>query len=144
MERLILAILLLLPAYFSSEFSYTEDVLVVVHQSVEVEDISKSDLLDLYTLRKGYWGDGDAVYVADYKGKSTLRNEFYDYLGIRLDAIKRIWLKEQFTGNSLPPRVVKNTDEMIELVLENPGTIGYIPRSKLTDELKVVKEIRVD
>lgn len=145
MIRLFLVISLFIAPYMGMhQEAYVEDVLVVVHESVESPELSRSDLLEIYTLRRGYWNDGSRISVADYKGSSEIRSAFYSDLDIRINAIKRIWLKEQFTGSSLPPKVVENVDEMVELISENPGTIGYIPRSGLTEELKVLREITID
>ncbi len=143
MKIFFLSILFFLPFGTSNDsLSVNEDVAIIVQESVNVTAISKAELIEIYTLRRNVWSGGNRITVSDYKGSSEIRDLFYSYIDIRLSAIKRLWLKEQFTGRSLPPKVVKSVDEMTKLVINNPGTIGYVPVSKVPDGVKVLLVIK--
>lgn len=142
MKVLLLVILPFIGLNFSADpLDLNESVAVIVHESVSVSSFSKNDLIEIYTLRRSSWSDGSRITITDYKGESQIRDEFYSYIDIRVSAIKRLWLKEQFTGKSLPPKVVKSVDEMTKLVIENPGTIGYVPVSEIPEGAKVLMVI---
>jgi ABC-type phosphate transport system substrate-binding protein len=139
MKVFLLVILPFISLNFSADpLELNESVAVIVHESVAVSSFSKNDLIEIYTLRRSSWSDGSRITITDYKGESQIRDEFYSYIDIRVSAIKRLWLKEQFTGRSLPPKVVRSVDEMTKLVVGNPGTIGYVPVSDIPEESKVL------
>jgi ABC-type phosphate transport system substrate-binding protein len=140
MVHLIISILLFsLNPSEPEPLKFNGPVAIVVHQSIDTGDFAKNTLKEVYTLRKTTWESrSEKVYVTDYKGNSELRDAFYGYLGVRINDIKRIWLKDQFTGRTLPPKVVRSTKDMIEHITENPGAIGYIPLSEVNDDLKIL------
>ena len=139
MKALLLVILPLITLNFSADpLDLNESVAIIVHESIAVSSFNKNDLVEIYTLRRSSWSDGSRIIITDYKGESQLRDEFYSYIDIQVSAIKRLWLKEQFTGRSLPPKVVKSVDEMSKLVTENPGTIGYVPVSDIPEGVRVL------
>jgi ABC-type phosphate transport system substrate-binding protein len=137
----LLILILIIPFEWSGPDILTveEPVVIVVHSSVDTGEFDKNTLKEIYTLRKTNWESrSDKVYITDYKGDSELRSAFYNYLGFRVNDIKRIWLKDQFTGRALPPKVVRNVEDMIEHLTESKGAIGYIPLSKVTQDLKIL------
>ena len=131
------ALLFPLPEYHDIQ----EDLAVIVHESVDTGTIDKDDLLEIYTLNKQNWRDDSRIIVSDYKGNSDLRRAFYDELGTSVNSVKRIWLRAQFTGRTLPPSIVKSVDEMIKKVIERPGTVGYVPLSQVPEGVRVIMEI---
>ena len=136
-------ILLVISTFFTAFYDHDlqEDLAVIVHESVDVESIDKDDLLEIYTLNRQNWRGDTNIIVSDYKGNSDVRDIFYDYIGTNVNSIKRIWLRAQFTGRTTPPNIVKSIDEMIESVLDRPGTIGYVPMSKVPEGAKVLLRI---
>lgn len=115
-----------------------DSVVVVVDQSVDVESITKKELREIYTLKKQNWQDGNRIFVADYKGSNHLRSEFYDKMGYKITSIKRIWLRAQFTGTTIPPKVVTSPEEMKKIVTTKPGTIGYLPKKEVETGQKII------
>lgn len=118
-----------------------EPIAVIVHESVDTAPIDNEDLLDIYTLSMQRWDDNTRIRVADYKGSQEIRLQFYDVLDTTPNNIKRIWLRAQFTGRSIPPKTVSTINEMLELVRNNPGTIGYIPLSQVPPDVIILLEI---
>ncbi len=114
---------------------------IIVHESIDTSSIDKDELLDIYTLSKQRWEDNSRIQVADYKGSPAIRALFYDELNTSSNNIKRIWLRAQFTGRSTPPKVVNSVDEMIEIIIDFPGTIGYVPSTSVPANVKVLIEI---
>lgn len=139
MKMIVTSIVFFMGLFFNSDPApLQENVAVIVSNDVNVETINRVDLLEIYTMRRLYWNDGSRIYVADYKGSSEIRSTFYNFIQIRVNAIKKIWLKEQFTGRSLSPRIVDDVDEMLKYVDENPGMIGYVPESMVNENVKIL------
>ena len=48
------------------------------------------------------------------------------------------WAKLMFTGKGVPPKVVENEADMIDLVAKNPSIIGYVDAANVTADVRVV------
>ncbi len=116
-------------------------IAIIVHESIETRTIDIDDLLDIYTLSKQRWDNNDRIRVADYKGSPAIRDYFYNRLNTNSNNIKRIWLRAQFTGRTTPPIIVNTANEMVETVVENPGTIGYVPLNIVPENVQILLEI---
>ena len=127
-----------------SQNANLDDIAVIVSNKVIQSELTKDELLNIYTLRTRNWENGSRIVVSDYKGTSELRSQFYVYLGTQINTIKKVWLKAQFTGKITPPRTVDSVENMNALILENPGTIGYVPLSQVPDEATVLLVISHD
>jgi len=114
---------------------------VIVHESVETNKLDKNEVLNIYLLRKQLWDSNKRIRIADYKGNSSIRIAFYNFFNTTPTNIKKIWLRAQFTGRSIPPIVVDSVDEMWKVVLENPGTIGYVPINQVPVNAKILLQI---
>lgn len=116
-----------------------QPVAVVISADTDVsENVDRRVLLEMYTLRKHSWDSGLKIKIADYKGDSELRESFYNFLKVNITDIRRIWLKEQFTGRSIPPQIVKGEDEMIELIRSKPGTVGYLRANTVPQDFRIL------
>ncbi len=134
-----LHLFLLAPTYAQDT---QESISVVVNEQIDTKKIDIERLKAMYTLNSQNWDDGNRIRLADYKGDNYLRIQFYVVLGLTPGKIKKIWLKAQFTGKSIPPKVVNSISEMIEVVTDYPGTVGYLPSSRVTADMNVLFEIR--
>ncbi len=123
---------------------FDENIAVIVHESIESNFLSEEELLEIYTLSNHNWSDKTRIKVADYKGENYLRIHFYNSLNLTPRTIKKLWLRAQFTGRTVPPKVVDSISDMIDLVVNNPGTIGYVPITRVPPDVKVIFEIRND
>ena len=132
-------VLLLLSSLFSIPIDLEDDdIAVIVSSEIQQAEISKEDLINIYTLRKQNWDDGARIYISDYKGNSEIRNRFYDYLGTSVNNIKKIWLRAQFTGKISPPRILGDSSDILDEVINSPGTIGFVPSSMVTEDVTII------
>ena len=140
--NILLSILLFFSVLIPWDNGLQEEIAVIVHNSVKTETIDPKRLLDIYTLNFQSWNDGKRIQIADFKGDSDLRSKFYSHINLDAQDIKRVWLRKQFSGKSLPPSTVRDEDEMIQLVISKPGTIGYVSKSKVPEGAKIVMLIQ--
>lgn len=115
---------------------------VVVHESIATEVKNTEQLINIYTLKSQIWDDNNRIRIADYKGENYLRMQFYDALNISTNDVKKIWLRAQLTGRSVPPKVVDSVQSMIDLIRRNPGTIGYLPFDRVPADFNILFEIQ--
>ena len=117
-------------------------VVVIAHQEVPVDSISKDQLLDFYTGDVLSWpSSGLEVVVCDLRLKSDVKDDFYDYLGKSSSRMRSIWLKRKLAGEGDPPVFFQTEEELLEHVSNTPGSIGFMHPSKVTSNVKVLIEI---
>lgn len=113
-------------------------VAVIAHKSVPLDEIDKSELLDIYTGDKSLWSDGKPVIIFDLKPKGDIRDTFYSFLEMSPTRIKTIWMKRMLSGDADPPEFLNSEEEMLQKVASTPGAIGFVSQSKENDDVKVL------
>jgi ABC-type phosphate transport system substrate-binding protein len=116
-------------------------VAVIAHKDVPADKIERAQLLDFYTFDVKQWQSGDPVIIKDLKPKTESKTAFYDYLGKSASRMKSIWLKMLLSGEGEPPETVKSEEEMVKKVASTPGALGFVSKSKVTDNVKVLLTI---
>ncbi|MDZ7782318.1 MAG: hypothetical protein U5K56_05000 [Halioglobus sp.] len=115
------------------------DVVVVVSRQNPVTSLTRAQLADVYLGRLSRFPNGEPVVPIDQREGADVRTEFYnDYLGQSPAQIKAHWSKLIFTGRGQPPRSVADGTAMIELIADNPGTIGYIDPDQVNDDVRIL------
>lgn len=113
-------------------------VAVISHKTVPVDSITKSALLDFYTGDIQSWSNGEPVIVVDLKTRGDTKMVFYDFLGKKSSRMKSIWLKKKLSGEWDPPESVEAEDDVVKKVASTPGAIGFVSKSKIYDNVKVL------
>jgi ABC-type phosphate transport system substrate-binding protein len=113
-------------------------VAVIANKSVPVDGIKKAELLDFYTGDIRKWDNQTPVIVFDLKQKSEMKEAFYDYLGKSPSRMKSLWLKRMLSGEGEPPQALESEEEMLKKVAETTGAIGFVSKSKVNGEVKVL------
>ena len=113
-------------------------VAVIAHKSVPLDKISETILLDIYSGDIKWWDNGDPVIVFDLSEKTEVKSAFYNYLGKSTSRMKSIWLKKMLSGEGEPPEALNSEDEMLKIVGETVGAIGFISKNKVVSEVKVL------
>lgn len=124
----------------AASFSAAANVAVIVHPS-------NQSALDIESLKRIYLGkqksfdNGEIAIPIDLQSE-TVREDFNKLvLNKSSSQIKAYWSKLMFTGKGIPPKELDNSQEVISAVSSNPGTIGYINASDVTDNVKVVLKL---
>jgi ABC-type phosphate transport system substrate-binding protein len=117
---------------------------VIAHKDVPQKKLSKTQLLEIYTLNQARWDDGTRVKVIDMKQNTTMKQTFYEHIDMEQNALRKIWLKKQFTGKALPPKLVDNEQDVLDRVENTQGAIGYVSlaRAKRNKSVKILYRIR--
>lgn len=115
-------------------------VSVIVNKSLAGASINKATLKSLYSMDKKKVGSAEVV-LFDLKGAPGTKSTFLGFIGETEKALNEIWMKAKLTGAGNPPRVVDES-EIVKKVAATPNAIGFVSSSKVTDDVKVVLEIK--
>ena len=127
---------------FFAVINSNAQVAVIANKSVPLEEISESELLDIYSGDIRWWENGDPVVVFDLEQKTEVKSEFYNFLGKSTSRMKSIWLKKMLSGEGEPPEALKSEEEMLKIVSETVGAIGFISRNRVLPEVKVLALVK--
>lgn len=133
-----LIVLLLISAGATAAHS---QVTVIAHKAVQTDTLTQAQLLDYFTGDIKMWGDKTPVVVLDLKAQSEIKDSFYKLLGLTSSRMKSIWLKKLLLGEGDPPEALKAEEEVVKKVAATPGAIGYVSRSKVNGEVKILRII---
>lgn len=138
MRRLSLTLVLCLACNVSVLAYANEELIVVTHKENPVDTMNRSQIIDLFMGKYVAYPDGRKALPLD---NNLLKSDFYNKLvGLSVARVNAYWSRIQFTGRARPPQEQDNNQSIVEYIKENENAIGYIPKSQLTDELKVVFE----
>jgi len=117
-------------------------VVVIANKSVSEMEISKSKLIEIYSLSANKWKSGEKIVVFDLKSEGKTRNEFYSFLGKSPDDLKKIWMRAQLTGEGTAPKSLGSEYEILEKVASTPNSIGFVAADKVNASVKVLLTIK--
>ncbi len=139
LKMLLLKVILLL-GLSTNIFS---QVAVIAHPSVPLNEISQSDLFDIYSGETRLWENDEIVFAYDLKPKSDIKESFYNFLGKSPSRMKSIWMVNMLSGEGDPPEPVESEEEMLERVANTPGAIGFLSYAKADSLVKVLQIIEI-
>ena len=121
-------ILLLSSAVWAEKQTSTEAVNLVF--VANISDTIAPDELDLKAIIKGdqgNWSNGDSIRLV-LPGRDA---EIYEHVGRRVFGesgmmMQKRWLKLVFSGRRNPPKYADSEKEMIDFVLNTPGSAAVI------------------
>lgn len=115
------------------------EVVVIVSAQSPVTALTRTQLADIYLGRSNRLPNGEPVVPIDQAFGSPAHDVFYrDYIGRSTALIKAHWSRLIFTGRGQPPQAVPNDIATVEIVAENPDTIGYVESSHVDNRLRIV------
>jgi len=115
------------------------DVVAVISAKNPVTALSRNQVVEIFLGKSSRFPDGSQAVPIDQAEGSAARDEFYtNFAGKSPAQVKAYWSKIIFTGRGQPPRQVPNGVEMLKVIADSPGTIGYIEQSLVDSSVKVL------
>ncbi|PID75006.1 MAG: hypothetical protein CSB28_00220 [Desulfobacterales bacterium] len=134
--------------FFIVPFRAMADIAVIVNPANKAADLSREQVVDLFMGRSAAFPDGSFVLPFDLPVENKIRHQFYNALvGKTIPQINAYWARLIFSGRATPPRVVKNTDELLNAMQNNKNGIAYIDTDSLKnhdDDVKVLLTIKTE
>jgi len=126
----------------SAESSIAESGLaIVVHKDTEVEDLSLSELRNIFRANQQFWPNRSRIVLLVRAAQSDERdyvlNKIYE---MNEDEFRRYWIAKMFRAE-VPrgPKVVFSTGMTLDLVIAIPNSISFMRADNVTDDVKVVR-----
>jgi ABC-type phosphate transport system substrate-binding protein len=115
---------------------------VVIHPQSSTAQISRSLLRGIFGMRVRTWPDGTPVRVYVLEDDDPTHVEFCkSVLRIYPYQLRQNWDRLVYSGTGQPPIGVSSEQELLRLVAQTPGAIGYLNRKETPvrgDRLKVL------
>ena len=119
--------------------SLDTDMVVVVNINNPTSTMSKSQVIDLFMGRYTSFPNGEKAIPIELTGDREVKKSFYrDLLGMSLARVTSYWSRIKYTGRVRPSIKLSTQANIVNHISKTPLSIGYMPRSKLTEQLKIV------
>jgi ABC-type phosphate transport system substrate-binding protein len=121
-----------------------DEVDVIVNKANDTGDLALADAKKIFMGDKSVWGSGKRVTILMLAPGQPER-------AVVLQAIYKMsesdygkyFLQAAFSGRvTAPPKDVGSAAQMKQLVVANPGAIGYLKKSDVDDSVKVVLKLQ--
>ncbi len=104
-----------------------------------LETLEREQIVNIYMGRYRKLPSGISALPLDH---TDHRETFYRTLVDKsLPAINAYWARLVFSGRGSPPNQVDTANEMLAMIADNPGAIGYLPRNEVDDRAVILSEL---
>ena len=119
------------------------DVLVIVNSSNTLQALTLDDINRIFLKKTKRFENGvNAEPIALAEGTKQ-RNAFNQKILQRDEQqLKYYWSRKMFSGGDRPPPTVASENDVITVVAEKPGGIGYVTTPPKDSRVKVVFQIK--
>ncbi len=112
------------------------DLVLVGNPDSGLSTLERDQVVNIYMGRYRKLPSGMTALPLDYTDE---REAFYQALvGRSLPEINSYWARLVFSGRGSPPRQVDSAGELLDIVAENRGAIGYLPEDEVDDRVVVL------
>lgn len=138
----ILALLPLITLTFACGMPAAAELVVIAHPNSGIEHLNKDEVINIYMGRYRKLSSGVTALPVDLAIPPGDKAHFYMHLmGKELAEINSYWARLMFSGQASPPRQALNADEMMDVVSNSRGAIGYIDKKHVDKRVKVVLDL---
>jgi len=122
-----------------------EEVVPIKNVVPQAEELTKQEVIWMYTLRTRFWNDGTRVVVYYLDPNSALHRAFCNtVLGINTDRFEQLVSSYINDGNASYFRRVNTVEDVLYYVSVVPGAIGYIDSmTVVTNNRGTIDEIKI-
>ncbi len=118
------------------------DIVVVVALNSSLQQLSMREASDIY-LGRFKAAAGERLLVLDHPGESALRERFSKQVnGMDLRRLNAYWARLQFSGETLPPISLDDSQSMLYTIRRNRHAVGYVDASAVDGSVRVVLMLR--
>jgi len=137
MKKHLITIAVLLGALLAAGKAQAQ-VVVIANPGVKANEITKSDLREVFTGAATTLPGGIGVVPILLKAGAVHEEFLQDYIGKSDTAYRAGWRSLVFSGQASMPRSLDSDAAVVEFVAHNAGAIGYIGRSSPHEGVKVL------
>lgn len=147
MKRLMTFLFFLFSLFsISSNYAFADDIVVIVNENYPISSYTLPVIKSIYMGEKVFEG-AVKIKPIDQKESSSIRKKFIEkVLSSTTENYKAYWIKKVFREGALPPAVKNSSKEVIESVINENGSIGYVWAEEVANKagVKILFKITVD
>lgn len=117
---------------------------IVVNPSVGVHELTTGQIRRIFSMRQTSWQDQQPVIVYVLDNQHPTHKQFTtSVLHMFPYQLERIWNQLTYSGQGDRPITVNDEQQMLKMISEHPGAIGYlpfVPKDANVKSVKVIKE----
>jgi ABC-type phosphate transport system substrate-binding protein len=118
------------------------DWVVIVHPNSGVNQLSKSEVINIFMGRYRKFPSGQNAMPLDMLYPASGREQFYrGLINKELAEVDSYWARLKFSGQIAPPLAVDSSEAVIQMVANNINYIGYCDKNKVNDKVKIVFDL---
>ncbi len=134
-KSILLCLLAMLPLTTPAE---AQEVKLIAHPDVQTDSLSASDVKDIFLGKKSRWDNGGKITFFISKEPAIHSAFLKSYIGQSAVQFTRNWRRCVFGGRGKAPKSSSNNREMVNLVAQTSGAIGYVSEGTITDKVKTL------
>ncbi len=116
-----------------------EPFVIVTHPSSPIERLSTEQAKAIYLKKRRFWKE-TKLTVLSLPPEAPLRGEFeQEILHMTPQELENYWMAQHYKGVR-PPYRVESIQSMLLFVTKVEGAVGYLPKSAVTKDVKVIYE----
>lgn len=136
--RACIVIVLLVVTFVASP---ADTLRVIAHPKTPATKVDRKFVTDAFLKKRTRWNDDLLIRPVDLAAGSSVRRRFSeDILGRTIEAVRRYWNQQVFSGRGVPPPQVDSETAVVEYVLAHPGAIGYVTDATDIRGAKIILE----
>lgn len=117
-------------------------LVVVVNARSGVAAMSRNEVINVFFGRTRQFFNGVETQPVDMADSHPDRARFYSALvGKELSEVNAYWSRQLFSGRQQPPVKAASPEDVMRLVLSQPGGIGFVELAKADARVRVVYEL---
>lgn len=119
--------------------SASAELVLVVNPQSGVEQLTKSQTINIFLGRHRELPTGAAAVPIDLPATSPDKAAFYQWLVQKdLNQMAAYWSRFVFAGSTAPPIQATSVQEVLQFVANNRGAVGYLDRKNADARVKIV------
>jgi ABC-type phosphate transport system substrate-binding protein len=135
------SVLVLILACICTSVSYADDIAVIANINNQNAQLSQSEAINIFMGRFRQFADGTKAKPID---NDNIKSDFYKQLVNKsASEIKAYWATLIFSGRTLPPKSMKDTENVIKAVNQEIEAISYIPANQINQVNHKVKVLLI-
>lgn len=117
-----------------------KSIVMVTSAQNTTQTLAKHTLRAIYSMKTNVWPDGKELVLVVLEDSAYLHKSFcLEVLGLLPVHLRRSWDRKIFSGRGTPPIVAQSPEEMIRILSNTEGAIGYISQDLLDEGLSIVE-----
>jgi len=116
-----------------------QEVKIVAHPDISRSTLSRDEIRQIFLGRKTQWDDGNQrVHFVVLKEGDTHETFVRQFVGKTPSQFSNYWKKMIFTGKGRAPQSFATPEDVVALVAETAGAVGYVPPETDTPGVKII------